>query len=115
MRKIVTASRAKAVLKWIFSVSFVIGVSIFVNDAFIRDVTAPDAGIDVVIMSVILMMSVTQSAGDAVDRLATVSLAGALITMGGLEGSCFPTIWDNRPASRSPQGFLWWSSLLCLS
>ena len=83
MKKIVTASRAKAVLKWIFSVSFVIGVSMFVNDAFIGDVTAPARGTDVVIMSVIMMMILTQSAGNAVDRLATVSLAGVVITMGG--------------------------------
>ena len=48
MRKIVPASRAKAVAKWLSCVFFVIGVSMFVNDASIRDVTAPDAGIDVV-------------------------------------------------------------------
>jgi len=83
MKKIVTASRAKAVLKWIFSVFFVMGVSMFVNDAFIGDVTAPARGTDVVIMSVIMMMILTQSAGNAVDRLATVSLAGVVITMGG--------------------------------
>ena len=83
MKKIVTASRAKAVFKWIFSVSFVMGVSMFVNDAFIGDVTAPARGTDLVITSVFLMMFGTQSAGNAVDRLATVSLAGVVITMGG--------------------------------
>ena len=84
MKKIVTASRANritvAVLKWSFSVFFVMGVSMFVNDAFIGDVTAPARGTDVV---VIMMMILTQSAGNAVDRLATVSLAGVVITMGG--------------------------------
>ena len=38
---------------------------------------------DLVITSVFLMMFGTQSAGNAVDRLATVSLAGVVITMGG--------------------------------
>ena len=83
MKKIVTASRAKAACKWVSCVSFVIGVSIFVNDAFIRDVTTLDAGIFMVFMSVLLMSSVAQWIGDSVDRLATVSLAGAWITMGG--------------------------------
>ena len=83
MKKIVTASRAKAACKWVSCVSFVIGLSIFVNDAFIRDVTTLDAGIFMVFMSVLLMSSVAQWIGDSVDRLATVSLAGAWITMGG--------------------------------
>ena len=83
MKKIVTASRAKAGCKWVSCVSFVLGVSIFVNDAFIRDVTTLDAGIFMVFMSVLLMSSVAQWIGDSVDRLATVSLAGAWITMGG--------------------------------
>ena len=83
MKKIVTASRAKAACKWLSCVSFVLGVSIFVNDAFIRDVTTLDAGIFMVFMSVLLMSSVAQWIGDSVDRLATVSLAGAWITMGG--------------------------------
>ena len=83
MKKIVTASRAKAACKWVSCVSFVIGLSIFVNDAFIRDVTTLDAGIFMVFMSVLLMSSVAQWIGDSVDRLATVSLAGALIAMGG--------------------------------
>ena len=87
MKKIVTASRANritvAVFKWSFSVFFVIGVSIFVNDAFIRDVTTLDAGIFMVFMSVLLMSSVAQWTGDPMDRLATVSLAGAFIFMGG--------------------------------
>ena len=83
MKKIVTASRAKAACKWVSCVSFVIGVSIFVNDAFIRDVTTLDAGIFMVFMSVLLTMSSAQWIGDSVDRLATVSLAGAWITMGG--------------------------------
>ena len=83
MKKIVTASRAKAACKWVSCVSFVIGFSIFVNDAFIRDVTTLDAGIFMVFMSVLLMSSVAQWIGDSVDRLATVSLAGAWITMGG--------------------------------
>ena len=83
MKKIVTASRAKAGCKWLSCVIFVIGVSIFVNDAFIRDVTTLDAGIFMVFMSVLLMSSVAQWTGDPMDRLATVSLAGAWITMGG--------------------------------
>ena len=90
MKKIVTASRANritvAVFKWIFSVFFVIGVSMFVNDAFIGDVTAPARGTDLVVLSACMMMLVTsfgQSVGNAVDRLATVSLAGAFIFMGG--------------------------------
>ena len=92
MKKIVTASRANritvAVFKWSFSVFFVIGVSMFVNDAFIGDVTAPARGTDVVVLSACMMMLVTsfgQSVGNAVDRLATVSLAGAFIFMGGYE------------------------------
>ena len=85
MKKIVTAWSAIAVFKWIFSIFFVIGVSMFVNDAFIGDVTAPARGTDLVITSVFLMMFGTQSAGNAVDRLATVSLAGAFIFMGGFE------------------------------
>ncbi len=74
MKKIVTASRAKAVFKWIFSVFFVMGVSMFVNDAFIGDVTAPARGTDVVVLSAFMMRLVT---GFVQDRLATVSLAGA--------------------------------------
>ena len=46
---------------------------------------APARGTDLVITSVFLMMFGTQSAGNAVDRLATVSLAGAFIFMGGFE------------------------------
>ena len=86
MKKIVTAWSAIAVFKWIFSVFFVIGVSMFVNDAFIGDVTAPARGTDLVVLSACMMMLVTsfgQSVGNAVDRLATVSLAGVVITMGG--------------------------------
>ena len=62
------------------------GVSMFVNDAFIGDVTAPARGTDVVGLSACFLMLVTsfgQSVGNAVDRLATVSLAGVVITMGG--------------------------------
>ena len=85
MKKIVTASRAKAACKWLSCVIFVIGVSIFVNDALIRirDVTALNSGIFLVFMSVFLTMSTAQWIGDSVDRLATVSFAGAWITMGG--------------------------------
>ena len=83
MKKIVTASRLKAGCKWVSCVIFVIGVSIFVIDAFIRDVTTLDAGIFMVFLSVFLTMSTAQWIGDSVDRLATVSLAGAWITMGG--------------------------------
>ena len=83
MKKIVTASRAKAVFKWIFSVFFVIGVSIFVNDAFIRDVTTLNAGIFMVSMSVFGTMSTAQWIADAVDRIATISFAGAMIALGG--------------------------------
>ena len=82
MKKIVTASRAKAVFKSIFSVLFVMGVSMFVNDAFIGDVTAPARGTDVVVLSACMMMLVT---GFVQGRLATVSLAGAFIFMGGFE------------------------------
>ena len=87
MKKIVTASRAKAVFKWIFSVFFVMGVSMFVNDAFIGDVTAPARGTDVVVLSACMMMLVTSfgQSWNAVDRLATVSLAGAFVFMGGFE------------------------------
>ena len=79
MKKIVTAC------KWLSCVIFVIGVSIFVNDAFIRirDVTTLDAGIFMVFMSVLVTSNVAQWTGDPMDRLATVSLAGVLITMGG--------------------------------
>ena len=80
MKKIVTASRAKAVFKSIFSVLFVMGVSMFVNDAFIGDVTAPARGTDVVVLSAFFMRLVT---GFVQDRLATVSLAGAFIFVGG--------------------------------
>ena len=86
MKKIVTASRANritvAVFKWSFSVFFVIGVSMFVNDAFIGDVTASARGTDVVVLSAFFMRLVT---GFVQDRLATVSLAGAFIFMGGFE------------------------------
>ena len=84
MKKIVTASRANritvAVFKWSFSVFFVMGVSMFVNDAFIGDVTASARGTDVVVVSAFMMRLVT---GFVQDRLATVSLAGAFIFMGG--------------------------------
>ena len=83
MKKIVTASRAKAACKWLSCVSFVIGVSIFVNDAFIRDVTTLNAGIFNVSMSVFLTMSTAQWIADAVDRIATISFAGVVITIGG--------------------------------
>ena len=99
MKKIVTAWSAIAVFKWIFSVFFVIGVSMFVNDAFIGDVTAPARGTDLVVLSACMMMLVTsfgQSVGNAVDRLATVSLAGAFIFMG------FPTAYP--PPVCSPDG-----------
>ena len=84
MKKIVTASRANritvAVFKWSFSVFFVMGVSMFVNDAFIGDVTAPARGTDVVVLSAFMTRLVTSFVQD---RLATVSLAGAFIFMGG--------------------------------
>ena len=83
MKKIVTVSRAKAACKWVSCVSFVIGVSIFVNDAFIRDVTTLDAGIFMVFMSVFVTMSTAQWIADAVDRIATISFAGVVITIGG--------------------------------
>ena len=85
MKKIVTASRLKSGCKWVSCVSFVIGVSIFVNDAFIRDVTTLDAGIFMVFMSVFVTMSTAQWIADAVDRIATISFAGVVITfvMGG--------------------------------
>ena len=84
MKKIVTASRANritvAVFKWSFSVFFVMGVSMFVNDAFIGDVTAPARGTDVVVLSAFMTRLVTSFVQD---RLATVPLAGAFIFMGG--------------------------------
>ena len=83
MKKIVTASRAKAACKWLSCVMFVIGVSIFVNDAFIRDVTTLDAGIFMVFMSVLVTSNVAQWIADAVDRIATISFAGAMIALGG--------------------------------
>ena len=83
MKKIVTASRLKAACKWVSYVSFVIGVSIFVNDAFIRDVTTLDTLISFVFISVFLTMSTAQWIADAVDRIATISFAGVVITMGG--------------------------------
>ncbi|HIF55877.1 MAG: hypothetical protein ABGY10_09440 [bacterium] len=83
MKKIVTASRLKSACKWVSYVSFVIGVSIFVNDAFIRDVTALDSGIFLVFMSVFVTMSTAQWIADAVDRIATISFAGVVITIGG--------------------------------
>ena len=84
MKKIVTASRLKSGCKWVSYVSFVIGVSIFVNDAFIRDVTTLDAGIFMVFfISVFLTMSTAQWIADAVDRIATISFAGVVITIGG--------------------------------
>ena len=83
MKKMVTASRLKAGCKWASCVSFVMGVSIFVNDAFIRDVTTLDAGIFMVSMSVFVTMSTAQWIADAVDRIATISFAGAMIALGG--------------------------------
>ena len=83
MKKIVTASRLKAGCKWVSCVGFVIGVSIFVNDAFIRDVTTLDTLISFVFISVFLTMSTAQWIADAVDRIATISFAGAMIALGG--------------------------------
>ena len=83
MKKIVTASRLKSACKWVSYVSFVIGVSIFVNDAFIRDVTTLDAGILMVSIPVFLTMSTAQWIADAVDRIATISFAGVVIPIGG--------------------------------
>ena len=83
MKKIVTASRLKAGCKWVSCVSFVMGVSIFVNDAFIRDVTTLGTGIFMVSMSVFVTMSTAQWIADAVDRIATISFAGAMIALGG--------------------------------
>ena len=83
MKKIVTASRLKAGCKWVSCVIFVIGVSIFVNDAFIRDVTTLDTLISFVFISVFLTMSTAQWIADAVDRIATISFAGVVITIGG--------------------------------
>jgi hypothetical protein len=83
MKKIVTASRFKAGCKWVSCVSFVMGVSMFVNDAFIRDVTTLDAGIFMVSMSVFVTSGTAQWIADAVDRIATISFAGAMIALGG--------------------------------
>ena len=83
MKKIVTTSRLKSACKWVSYVSFVIGVSIFVNDAFIRDVTTLDTLISFVFISVFLTMSTAQWIADAVDRIATISFAGVVITIGG--------------------------------
>ena len=83
--RFLTASRWKSACKWVSCVGFVIGVSIFVNDALIRirDVTALDSGIFLVFMSVFVTMSTAQWIADAVDRIATISFAGVVITMGG--------------------------------
>ena len=59
------------------------GVSMFVSDAFIRDVTTLDAGIFMVFMSVFLTSGTAQWIADAVDRIATISFAGAMIALGG--------------------------------
>jgi len=83
MKKIVTASRAKAGCKWVSCVIFVMGVSMFVSDAFIRDVTTLNAGIFMVFMSVFLTSGTAQWIADAVDRIATISSAGAMIALGG--------------------------------
>ena len=83
MKKIVTASRLKAGCKWASCVSFVMGVSMFVIDAFIRDVTTLDAGIFMVFMSVLLTSNLAQWTGDPMDRIVTVSFAGAMIALGG--------------------------------
>jgi len=83
MKKIVTASRLKAGCKWVSCVSFVIGLSIFVNEAFIRDVTTLDAGIFMVFMSVLVTSGTAEWIADAVDRIATISSAGAMIALGG--------------------------------
>ena len=83
MKEIVTTSRLKSACKWVSYVGFVIGVSIFVNDAFIRDVTTVDAGIFMVSIPVFLTMSTAQWIADAVDRIATISSAGAMIALGG--------------------------------
>ena len=83
MKKIVTASRAKAGCKWVSCVIFVMGVSMFVSDAFIRDVTTLNAGIFMVFMSVVGTSGTAQWIADAVDRIATISSAGAMIALGG--------------------------------
>ena len=83
MKKIVTASRLKAGCKWASCVSFVMGVSMFVIDAFIRDVTTLDAGIFMVSMSVFVTAGTAEWIADAVDRIATISFAGAMIALGG--------------------------------
>jgi hypothetical protein len=100
MKKIVTASRLKAGCKWVSCVSFVMGVSMFVNDAFIRDVTTLDAGIFMVSMSVFVTAGTAEwipelnvepwlvfldkvRFADAVDRIATISFAGAMVALGG--------------------------------
>jgi len=100
MKKIVTASRLKAGCKWVSCVSFVMGVSMFVNDAFIRDVSTLDAGIFMVSMSVFVTAGTAEwipelnvepwlvfldkvRFADAVDRIATISFAGAMVALGG--------------------------------
>ena len=83
MKEIVTTSRWKSACKWVSYVSFVIGVSIFVTDTFIRDDTTLDSGIFLVFMSVFVTMSTAQWIADAVDRIATISFAGVVITIGG--------------------------------
>jgi uncharacterized membrane protein YqgA involved in biofilm formation len=100
MKKIVTASRLKAGCKWVSCVSFVMGVSMFVNDALIRDVTTLDAGIFMVSMSVFVTAGTAEWIADAVDRIATISFAGAMIALGGflLSDTSKPTaIWLEWP------------------
>ena len=83
MKKIVTASRRKSACKWASYISFVIGVSIFVNDAFIRGVTGLPGDVMLMVLPIMLTTGTAQWIADAVDRIATISFAGVVITIGG--------------------------------
>ena len=96
--RFLTASRLKAGCKWVSYVSFVIGVSIFVNDAFIRGVTGLPGDVMLMVLPIMLTTGTAQWIADAVDRIATISFAGVVITIGGFllsGGLGWPTVIQN--------------------
>lgn len=98
MKNIVTASRMKVACKWLSWVSFVIGVSIFVNDAFIRGVTGLPGDVMLMVLPIMLTTGTAQWIADAVDPIATISFAGVVITIGGFllsGGLGWPTVIQN--------------------
>ena len=98
MKNIVTTSRMKVACKWLSWVSFVIGVSIFVNDAFIRGVTGLPGDVMLMVLPIMLTTGTAQWIADAVDRIAAISFAGVVITIGGFllsGGLGWPTVIQN--------------------